>query len=101
MSFVVTEDCLRLGLRAGAIVFRNVRVVPTDPALRADTAREAEAIRAALPDAAGVRSIPEVAQFQELLRRVGVNPRREHPSVERLLTFAVKRGDLPAINSLV
>jgi DNA/RNA-binding domain of Phe-tRNA-synthetase-like protein len=101
MRFVVTEDCVRLGLRAGAIIFRNVRVAPADPVLRADTAREAEAIRVAFPDAAGVRSIPEAVQFQELLRKVGVNPRREQPSVERLLTFALKRGDLPAINSLV
>src|SRR5262249_39646434 len=50
---------------------------------------------------AGVRSAPEVAHFQELLRKAGVNPRREQPSLERLLTFALKRGDLPAVNNLV
>src|SRR5437764_7364299 len=42
-----------------------------------------------------------LASFAEVLKKVGVNPRRDQPSVERLLTFALKRGDLPAINSLV
>jgi len=52
-------------------------------------------------DASAIRALPEVVAFQELLRQVGVNPRREQPSVEKLLNFALKRGDLPAINSLV
>jgi DNA/RNA-binding domain of Phe-tRNA-synthetase-like protein len=101
MTFVVAEDCVRLGLRAGAVVFRNVRVIAADPALRAEIAQEAQAMRARFADPAAVRSTPEVVHFQELLRKVGVNPRREQPSVERLLTFALKRGDLPAVNSLV
>ena len=50
---------------------------------------------------AAVRSCPEVAAFQQLHRRVGVNPRKEQSSVERLLLLALKRGELPAINSLV
>ena len=101
MSFVVADECQRLGLRAGAIVFRNVRVVPAEAALRAAIVQEVEAIRTRFADAATVREAPEVVRFQELLREVGVNPRREQPSVERLLTFALKRGDLPAVNSLV
>jgi DNA/RNA-binding domain of Phe-tRNA-synthetase-like protein len=36
-----------------------------------------------------------------VLRRVGANPRKDPPSIDRLLTFAVKRGDLPAVNNLV
>ena len=101
MVFVVTEECRRLGLRAGAVVFRGVRVTAADPRLRAEIAREAQAIRARFADPLAVRSLPEAIAFQDLLRRVGVNPRREQPSVERLLTFVLKRGDLPAINSLV
>jgi DNA/RNA-binding domain of Phe-tRNA-synthetase-like protein len=101
MPFLVAEECRRLGLRAGAVVFHGVRVAPADPALRAEIAREVEALRARYADAAAVRALPEVAHFQDLLRRVGVNPRREQPSVERLLTYALKRGDLPGINSLV
>jgi DNA/RNA-binding domain of Phe-tRNA-synthetase-like protein len=101
MSFVVAEECVRLGLRAGAVIFRNVRIVAADPALRSEIAREVEAIRARFASPAAVRSAPEVAPFQDILRKGGVNPRREQPSVERLLTFALKRGDLPAVNSLV
>jgi DNA/RNA-binding domain of Phe-tRNA-synthetase-like protein len=101
MTFVVAEDCVRLGLRAGAIVFRNVHIVAAVPALRSEIARQVQAIRARFATPAAVRSSPAVARFQEILRRVGVNPRQEQPSVERLLNFALKRGDLPAVNSLV
>src|SRR6516162_1047926 len=101
MTFTVSDDCLRLGLRAGAIVFRDVHIVANDAILRSDIAAEVQAIQARFPDPAAVRSFPEVIRFQEILRRAGVNPRREQPSVERLLTFALKRGDLPAVNSLV
>src|SRR4051794_5814006 len=101
MSFVVAEECLALGLRAGAVVFRGVHVGPAPPELRAETAREAEKVRADFTDPAQVRALPEVVAFEAVPRKVGVTPRRDQPSVTRLLTFALKRGDLPAINSLV
>jgi DNA/RNA-binding domain of Phe-tRNA-synthetase-like protein len=101
MTFIVEEDCIKLGLRAGAVVFRNVRVGEAGPALRSEIAGEIEAIRARFRSPAEVRSAVEAAGFAEVLRQVGVNPRREQPSVERLLNFALKRGDLPRINSLV
>lgn len=44
---------------------------------------------------------PEVIAFHDILRQVGVNPRKVQHSVEKLLAFAFKRGDLPAINSFV
>lgn len=101
MDFMVAEECVQLGLRAGAIVFRGVHIDHSGPELRAAIAQEIEAIRTRFADPAAVRAAPEVAAFQDLLRRVGVNPRREQPSVERLLAFALKRGSLPAVNSLV
>jgi DNA/RNA-binding domain of Phe-tRNA-synthetase-like protein len=101
MSFVVSEECLALGLRAAAVVFRGVRVGPSPPELRAEIAQEVEKIRADLADAGQVWALPEVIAFADVLRRVGVNPRRTQPSVARLLTSALKRGDLPAVNSLV
>ncbi len=101
MHFIVAEECIRLGLRAGAIVFRNVRITPTDPAVRAEIAAAVGGVRARFAGPSEVRSLPEVAAFRDLLRRAGANPRRDQPSVERLLTFTLKRGDLPAINSLV
>jgi DNA/RNA-binding domain of Phe-tRNA-synthetase-like protein len=101
VSFIVAETCLEVGLRAGAVVFRGVRVGPAAVGLRAEAVREAEAVRARFASPAAIRAAPEVAAFHAVLRRVGANPRREQPSVERLLTFALKRGDLPAVNSLV
>jgi DNA/RNA-binding domain of Phe-tRNA-synthetase-like protein len=101
MTFGVVEDCLQLGLRAGAVVFRDVRIAGAGPELRADIAREIEAVRKTFASPVEVRSCPEVAAFQALHRRVGVNPRKEQSSVERLLTLALKRGDIPAINTLV
>lgn len=99
--FVVAPECVQLGLRAGALLFRGVRVGPANAALRAEIAAEAAAVRSRFPTPQAVRAAPEVEAFQDILRRVGVNPRREQPSVERLLTALLKRGDLPAINSLV
>src|SRR5262245_406390 len=101
MSFVVAQECLALGLRAAAVAFRGVRVGPAPPDLRADIAREVEKVRADFADAGEVWALPEVVAFGGVLRKVGVNPRRAQPSVARLLTSALKRGDLPTINSLV
>ena len=99
--FSVSDDCIRLGLRAGAIVFRNVYVAATNADLRAEIAKEVQVDRQRFASPSDVRSIPEVAAFREILRKVGVNPRKEQPSLERLLTFGLKRGQLPAVNSLV
>jgi DNA/RNA-binding domain of Phe-tRNA-synthetase-like protein len=101
MDFIVADDCLRLGLRAGAVLFRNLQVAQASAGLRAEIAAETAAIVRRYPDPAQIRSLPEVVHFQNILRKVGVNPRKEQPSVERLLALAHKRGDLPAINNLV
>jgi DNA/RNA-binding domain of Phe-tRNA-synthetase-like protein len=101
MNFVVSDECLALGLRAAAVVFRGVRVSAAPAELRAEIGREAEKVRAEFADPQQVRALPEVIAFEDVLRRVGVNPRRLQPSVARLLTFALKRGELPTINSLV
>jgi DNA/RNA-binding domain of Phe-tRNA-synthetase-like protein len=100
-SFLVTPDCLRLGLRAGAIAFRGVHVGPSPPELLAAIAAEAAVVPQRFTTPAAIRAAPEVAAFQDLLRKVGANPRREQNSVERLLTYALKRGSLPGVNSLV
>ncbi len=101
MCFEVTAECVALGLRAGAVLFRGVYIGPASPELRAEIAREAAAIRQRYAAAAEVRADPLVASFHDVLKRVGVNPRRDQPSIDRLLTFALKRGDLPTINCLV
>jgi DNA/RNA-binding domain of Phe-tRNA-synthetase-like protein len=99
--FSVSDECIRLGLRSGAVVYRNVRIEPASAALRSEIACEVQAIRATFADPTAIRTLGELVAFQEILKKVGVNPRKEQPSVERLLAGALKRGDLPAINSLV
>jgi DNA/RNA-binding domain of Phe-tRNA-synthetase-like protein len=101
MVFHVSKEAVDLGLRAGAIIFRNVHIADSSPALRAEISHAAEVVVQQHADQAGIRSIPEVAAFQSILREVGANPRRDPPSVERLLTTAIKRSHLPAVNNLV
>lgn len=101
MDFMVSAECIRLGLRAGAVVFRGVATAPAAESLRQAIDQEARRVQVELAQPNAIRSLPEVMSFHEVLRKVGVNPRREQSSVERLLGFALKRGTLPAINSLV
>jgi DNA/RNA-binding domain of Phe-tRNA-synthetase-like protein len=101
MKFLVSEECLQLGLRAGAILFRNVRIAPSDLALRLSINQQIDVIRARFTGPAGVRSALEIAAFRDILMKVGVDARHERPSVQRLLNFALKRHDLPAVNVLV
>src|SRR5438128_1867297 len=101
MTFLVEEDCTRLGLRAGAVVFRGIQVCLSSAALRAEIAAEALSIQKSFASPAALRSLPEIAAFHDIQREVGVNPRREQNSVERLLAYALKRGDLPTVNCLV
>jgi DNA/RNA-binding domain of Phe-tRNA-synthetase-like protein len=101
MNFIVTDGCIRLGLRAGAIVFRNVRVTASSPAQRAEMADALAAVQARFSSPSAIRADPYVTSFRAILQKVGANPKKDQPSVERLLSFAHKRGDLPAINNLV
>jgi DNA/RNA-binding domain of Phe-tRNA-synthetase-like protein len=101
MTFSVAQECFGLGLRSEAIVFRNVRVQASGSDQRAEIIKEAAEVRARFANAKAVRRDPLVASFQSILRQVGANSSTVRPSVERLLTFALKHGDLPAINNLV
>ena len=101
MTFHVAKECIDLGLRAGAVVFRNVHIADASPALRAEVAQAVQAVRSRFADPAAARAAPEVVAYHDILRAVGANPRREQPSVDRLLTLALKRGHLPVLNNLV
>jgi DNA/RNA-binding domain of Phe-tRNA-synthetase-like protein len=82
-------------------VFRDIRVTASSPALRAEIAKEAAIVREKYSSASAVRDDPAVASFRSILQKVGANSKTDRPSLERLLNFALKRGDLPAINDLV
>src|SRR5260370_10147 len=101
MNFIVSDDCIGIGLRAGAIVFRAVRVTASSPAQRTEMAEAAAALQARFSSPSAIRADPYVASFRAILQQVGANTKKDQPSVERLLSFAYRRGDLPAINNLV
>ncbi len=100
-TFLVSQDCLDLGLRAGAIVLRDVQITDATAELRSQIDDEVEKIRSQFASPALVRSIPELVKVHEILRDVGVKPRSHPPSTQKLLEFALKRGTLPAVNNLV
>lgn len=99
--FHVEEACRQLGLRVSAVIFRGVNITARTDLLREEIAKEVETIAAKYSTPQAIRALPEVIAFQEILRKVNVNPRKVQPSVERLLNFVFKRRDLPAINNFV
>ena len=98
---LITKACLDLGLRAEAIVFRDVTVGGSPPALRARMRSVALDLQRRFVDVAALRRSTELRAFAESYRSAAVNPKRQQPGCERLTEFAWKRGELPAINSLV
>lgn len=100
-AFVVSPECIGLGLRAGAVVFRGVRIADSDDGLHRQIASEIQTLRGRPDGLAQLRAGAGMQVLYEAFRRVGAKPRRHPPSVERLFQFALKRGDLPAINNLV
>ena len=101
VPFEVNDECHRLDLRAGAIVFRDVTVQPSSSALRDEIQAAAQRIQNEFSSAADIRALPELAKLHEIFRSVGVKPREHPPSTDSLLRYALKRGDLPSINNLV
>ncbi len=99
--FQVSDACKRLGLRAGAIVFRGVRIGPSAPGLKHLIDREILEIKDRFTTPATLRSTPEIVRLHSLFRAVGVNPRKVQPACERLIQMALKRGRLAQISNLV
>jgi len=100
-TFAVTEECVDLGLRAGAVVLRDVNIDAAGPDLREAMDRAVENIRNDAESMAKLRSSPGMQKLCEVFRTVGVRPRRQPPSVQRLFQYAIKRGSIPSINNLV
>ena len=101
MIFKVSKACYGLGLRAGAIVFRGIEIGDSSPELSGEIEKEVRRIQVRHEDSKLVRTLEEIKVLHDILRSVGVNPRRTQPSNQRLLEMACKKGVLPSINSLV
>lgn len=100
-TFLVSEECRDLGLRAGAVVIRDVQISAATAELRAQIDEEVQRIRSEFATPAEIRSLPELVKMHEILRKAGVKPRNHPPSTQKLLEFVLKRGMLPAVNNLV
>mgnify|MGYP001456284024 CR=1 FL=1 len=83
--FHVTASCQQLGLRAGAILHREVTIEPASNDLRAQIDAAAEAIRQQYQSRSEIRQLPAIVQLHQILREVGVKPRRHPPSNQKLL----------------
>lgn len=99
--FHVTDACRELGLRASAIVHHDVTIEPASNELRDQIDAAAAAVRQQYQSRSEIRQLPAIAQLHQILREVGVKPRRHPPSNQKLLEYALKHGTLPAINNLV
>ena len=99
--FRVSDDCGQLGLRAGAILHQEVTIEPASNELRSQIDAAAAAVRQQYQSRSEIRQLPAIAQLHQILREVGVKPRRHPPSNQKLLEYALKHGTLPAINNLV
>jgi DNA/RNA-binding domain of Phe-tRNA-synthetase-like protein len=99
--FVVTQECLDLGLRARALVLRGLQIEDASTELREAIDREAARIRQRFEQVAEIRSLPEIVRVHEIIRAVGAKPKSRPPSTQKLLEYAWKRGTLPAVNVLV
>lgn len=100
-TFVVTPECLALGLRARTLVLKGLRIEEASRDLRADIDEEARRVRDQFDHVADIRSMPELASIREIILNVGVKPKNHPPSTQKLFEFAWKLGTLPAINNLV
>jgi DNA/RNA-binding domain of Phe-tRNA-synthetase-like protein len=100
-SFLVTKECLDLGLRARALLLLGMQIQSASEELRTTIDQEAERIGREFENLAEIRALPELVRVREIIRAVRAKPRSHPPSTQKLLEFAWKRRTLPAINNLV
>ncbi|MEE3372138.1 MAG: phenylalanine--tRNA ligase beta subunit-related protein [Planctomycetota bacterium] len=100
-SFEVAPECHALGLRAGAILFRDLRIRPASVLLREAIDATAQDVQKTFADRRSIRSHPALQRIREILSTIGSDPRRHPPSTEKLLQYARTKLTLPAINNLV
>ena len=99
--FHVSEACEQMGLRAGAVVFRNAEILAADAELNELIYKTIKEKNYHKISNAEIKKIPEIERLHEIFRKSGVNPNRYPPSNERLIRSASKTGRIPTINSFV
>ena len=101
MPLIISDPCADLGLRAEALLFRDLRIGPSSPQLQKLLAQQLQELRLQYPSIEALRNSAELAKFREILDRVVVEQGMFSPSVENLYRLILKRGKLPTINNLV
>jgi len=101
MAFVVSDDCSKLGLRAGAITFQGVQITDSSSELRVEIAEEAKNVARRFTDISPLKTRVELTSLYDIYRKINISPRKEQPASQRLIQLMLKRGELPAINNLV
>jgi len=99
--FAVSSACRELGLRVGAILFRNVEIGPASTDLRTKIDVEVDRVRQQFPEMAHAKATPELQRIDSVFRQCGVKPRKHSSSVHRLYHGVIKRKGFPCVNNLV
>jgi DNA/RNA-binding domain of Phe-tRNA-synthetase-like protein len=99
--FIVSEDCVELGLRAGAVVITGIKINDSPLALREEINDEFSKIGDRFSNSEELKKSPELSCIYEIYRKIGVSPRKYQPASHRLLQLAQKGKNLPSINNLV
>ncbi len=100
-ALTVSDACIALGLRAVAILFRDLSVAARSAWLHDEIIAACRDIQQRFATPQQIRSTAEVARFRSIHKQVAPGLKKPTPSVENLYRYALKRGDLPRINNLV
>ena len=75
-SFDVAPQCHALGLRAGAILFRDLCISPSPASLREAIDAASQRVHDTFTDRRSIRSHPGLQRIREILKSIGSDPRR-------------------------
>lgn len=87
-------------LSGGIILLQGTHNPPSSPELQAAYLAEQNAVRARI-GAKSLSELPALAGWRAAFRQFGVDPTQYRSACESLLRRLTKKGDIPAINTLV
>ena len=102
MRYTVDEAVFEINpeIKFGILVGSNIKNSETS-AEDEKRLREAEENMRKTVKAEGIRALPNVALYREVMTKAGINPNKFLPSVEAMFKRILKGGELPKINALV
>ena len=102
MRYTVDEAVFKINpeIKFGILIGSNIKNSETS-AEDEKRLREAEENMRKTVKAEGIRALPNVALYREVMTKAGINPNKFLPSVEAMFKRILKGGELPKINALV